>query len=290
MDTVFAVTLLAVIEEGTVAGAGRRLGITPGAVTLRIKALEREFRTSLVARAGRSIVPTAAALRLVRPLGDIINQTRDLGRIANERQAPSGEIRLGSIATASTGTLPGLVASVVRDFPRVDLRIEPGTSDELKSRVLVGMLDAAIIVEGSRPLLKSETFVPWFEEPMVLIVPPGGRTTDPVSLIGSQPFIRYDRRSIGGMLVDDWLRKNEIYVRERLELDSLEAIVAMVAAGVGVSIIPDWRGPRPEGAKVDTIELPGSALVRRVGLYSKRVSARQDLIDLLTPAFRKQRI
>ena len=247
MDTNFAATVIAVIEEGSIAGAARRLALTPGAVALRIKMVEAELGATLIGRAGRRIAPTATAARLLAPLRALVTGTADLKRLAANELDVTGELRLGTIATASTGLLPPLLRRLTEMHPHFDIFIEPGTSLELCERVLDGALDAAIVVEPPAALRKAELFTPWVTEPLVLIAPPGTSETDPLALLRTETFIRYDRGNWGGRIVDAYLRRSGIVPHDRFELDALDGIVALVSAGLGVAIIPDWVGPHPQG-------------------------------------------
>jgi len=287
LDTNFAATVIAVVEEGSIVGAARRLGLTAGAVALRIKAVEAELGATLIGRAGRRIAPTAAVARLLAPLRSLVADTAELKRLAVDSQDVAGELRLGTIATASTGLLPRLLRTLAREHPHLDIYIEPGPSVELCERVLDGALDAAIVVEPPNALRKGELFTPWTKEPLLLIAPPDKSDADPLELLRTETFIRYDRGNWGGRIVDAYLRRSEIVVRDRFELDALDGIVAMVAAGLGVAIIPDWVGPRPQGAAVAQLSLPPPVPVRSVGLYSRRLSSRQELIALVTETFRR---
>jgi DNA-binding transcriptional LysR family regulator len=286
LDTNFAATVIAVIEEGSIAGAARRLALTPGAVALRIKMVEAELGATLIGRAGRRIAPTATAARLLAPLRALVTGTADLKRLAANELDVTGELRLGTIATASTGLLPPLLRRLTAMHPHLDIFIEPGTSLELCERVLDGALDAAIVVEPPAALRKAELFTPWVTEPLVLIAPPGTSETDPLALLRTETFIRYDRVNWGGRIVDAYLRRSGIVPRDRFELDALDGIVALVSAGLGVAIIPDWVGPHPQGTAITRLALPAPIPVRTVGLYSRSVSARQDLIALVTSTFR----
>jgi DNA-binding transcriptional LysR family regulator len=286
LDTNFAATVIAVIEEGSIAGAARRLALTPGAVALRIRMVEAELGATLIGRAGRRIAPTATAARLLAPLRALVTGTADLKRLAANEWDVTGELRLGTIATASTGLLPPLLRRLTAMHPHLDIFIEPGTSLELCERVLDGALDAAIVVEPPAALRKAELFTPWVTEPLVLIAPPGTSETDPLALLRTETFIRYDRGNWGGRIVDAYLRRSGIVPHDRFELDALDGIVALVSAGLGVAIIPDWVGPHPQGTAITRLALPAPIPVRTVGLYSRSVSARQDLIALVTSTFR----
>lgn len=274
------------IEEESIAGAARRLGITAGAVALRVRTVEAELGATLIARAGRRIAPTPAAARLLQPMRALVSGTADLKRQATSGERVAGELRLGTIATASTGLLPPLLRALTRRHPELDIMIEPGTSLELCERVLDGALDAAIIVQPPVVLRKGEAFVPWCAEQLVLIAPPAMRDADPMELLSRETFIRYDRRNWGGRIVDAYLRRIGVTPRDRIELDALDGIVAMVSAGLGVAIIPDWIGPRPKGTNVAQISLQPPVPARVVGLYRRALSHRQDLIDIVDATFR----
>ena len=86
--------------------------------------------------------------------------------------------------------------------------------------------------------------------------------------------------------MDAYLRRSGIVPHDRFELDALDGIVALVSAGLGVAIIPDWVGSHPQGTAMARLALQATIPVRTVGLYSRSVSARQDLIALVTSTFR----
>ena len=69
-------------------------------------------------------------------------------------------------------------------------------------------------------------------------------------LLANEPLIRYDRNQWGGRQADEYLRKVGIVPRERFELNALNAIAVMVDRGLGVSLVPDWARPWPEGLKL----------------------------------------
>ena len=82
---------------------------------------------------------------------------------------------------------------------------------------------------------------------------------DPHALLESQPFIRYDRKQWGGRLADDYLQQNDLSVTDRYELDSLETIAVLVDRQLGVSLVPDWAPPWPEGLTLRKLPLPSCA-------------------------------
>lgn len=78
---------------------------------------------------------------------------------------------------------------------------------------------------------------------------------------------------------DDYLRKAKIRPRERFEIDSIEAIAVMVDRGLGVSLLPDWARPAPEGLSLVRIPVSDHSFARRVGLIWPRSSLRLRLVQ-----------
>jgi DNA-binding transcriptional LysR family regulator len=169
-------------------------------------------------------------------------------------------------ASALTGVVPPLLRGLYEKHPKLAVYMEPGNSSTLYQRVTGGMLDAAIIVEPQFTLPKSCGWQVLVEEPLCVLAPASMAGRDPLDLLASEPFIRYDRSMWGGRMADAWLRERQIQPQERIEIDALNAIAAFVHQKLGVSLVPDWTPPWPEGLEVVRIPLPPPVPVRRMGL------------------------
>jgi DNA-binding transcriptional LysR family regulator len=143
---------------------------------------------------------------------------------------------------------------------------------------LHGQIDAAITSYPSFAIPKTFEWAPLREEPFVVLVPGGMRMRHPHTILTNEPFIRLDRKVNAGQLIDNYLRKAGIRPNERLELDGLDAIAIMVDRGLGVSLLPDWAPPWPEGLTLRKISLPDRSFTRRIGLLWMRASLRIGLI------------
>ncbi|MGY5776247.1 LysR family transcriptional regulator [Rhizobium sp. LEGMi135b] len=249
MDTKFLESFLIVAECGSVAEAARRLNMTPAAVAQRIRALETELGQALVSRVGRTVRPTAAGLAVQRHGPALVRTARDLRAIA-AGDLPSGQLRLGATATAMTGLIPQIAATLSGRFPQIDYFLQPGSSVNLYHAVLSGELDAALIIEPQFPIPKAFGWSTIRREPLVLLAPAELEIHDFHLTLTQQPFIRYDRNQWGGQIVDRYLRRHAISVREWAELDALDAIAALVDRGLGVALVPDWAPPWPEGLRL----------------------------------------
>jgi DNA-binding transcriptional LysR family regulator len=147
-----------------------------------------------------------------------------------------------------------------------------------------GEVDAALIVQPEFALAKSCDWRLLREEPLVVLAPAALAGRDPLAILRREPFIRLGRETRGGRLADAWLRQERIQPRERLELSSLPAIAILVDRGVGVSLVPDWSPPWPEGLRLRRIALPRAKQRRNLGLVWNRSTPRAGPVRVLVNA------
>ncbi len=277
MDTQFLRTFVAVADYGSMAAAARLLNVTPAAVAQQLRTLEREIGTPLIARAGRTVNVTEAGSRMLQRARELLRDLVDLKTLANDA-TNAGELRLGAGTNALTGMLPDILARMVEKFPRINVHIKSGISPDLHKSVESGELDAAIVLQAPFPLPKTCDWQLLREEPLVVLAPNSMAHRDPHELLTNEPLIRYDRQQWGGRLADQYLRMTGITPHERFELNALNAIAVMVDRGLGVSLVPDWAPPWPEGLHLARIPLPESFEPRRIGIVWSRSTIRMRLV------------
>lgn len=280
METQYLHTFVSVVDQGSMAAAARTLNITPAAVAQQIHTLERELGVRLIARVGRTVSVTEQGARILGRARDLLRGVADLRGIAQDG-AVSGELRLGACPTALAGMVPDILARMVEAFPQINVFIKPGYSAELYRAVEAGDLDAAFVLEAPFELPKTCAWQLLREEPLVMLAPASMAGCDPHELLATQPLIRYDRHQWGGRQADDYLRAAGIEPHERFELNALNAIAVMVDRGLGVSLVPDWAQPWPEGLKLARIPLPLPSDPRRLGIVWSRSSVRVRLVNVL---------
>ena len=280
METQFLNTFVTVVDSGSMAAAARVLNITPAAVAQQIRTIERELGAPLIARVGRTVSVTEEGARILQRARELLRGIADLRSIAND-SAVSGELRLGACPTALAGMLPDVLARMVDAFPSINVFIKPGYSADLYRAVEANDLDAAIVLQAPFVLPKTCEWKLLREEPLVMLVPAHMAGSDPHHLLATEPLIRYDRHQWGGREADDYLRRAGIVPRERFELNALNAIAVMVDRGLGVSLVPDWARPWPEGVKLATLPLPLPSEPRRIGVVWSRSSVRVRLVNVL---------
>ena len=280
MDTQFLKTFVAVVDHGSMAAAARLLDITPAAVAQQLRTLERELGATLVARVGRTVSMTEEGSRILQRARDLLRDVADLRSVAND-SAVSGELRVGACPTALAGMLPDILARMVENFPQINVFIQPGYSADLYRAVEAGELDAALVLQAPYSLPKTCQFQLLREEPLVVLAPRRMAGRDPHELLASEPLIRYDRHQWGGRQADEYLRNAGIVPHERFELNGLNAIAVMVDRGLGVSLVPDWARPWPEGLDLVRMPLPLPSEPRRIGVVWSRSSVRERLVNVL---------
>ena len=163
IDLAAVESLVAVERCGSVGGAAAELGFTPSAVSQQVKRLERQVGATLLERAGRGVVLTAAGRRLVdegRVLGEQVERLRS--RLQGDAGRPSGLLRLAAFSTAVRGIVPPLLAELARSAPDLDVVVHEVEPWDAVAEVAAGRTDVAIVHrwEGMRfhvpPSLRGE--------------------------------------------------------------------------------------------------------------------------------------
>jgi DNA-binding transcriptional LysR family regulator len=273
MDTRFLESFVAVVDNGSIAEAARRLDLTPAAIAKRIRALESQIGARLVARSGRVVRSTEAGAAILERSRNVLAEARDLKMVASNGK-PSGEFRLGALTTAVSELLPELMIVWTQKYPQVELRMMRTTSADLFGRVLDGNLDAAIMAEPPFAIPKSCDWRFLREEPLVVLAGASTAIRDPHLILQNEPFIRNERTSWAGRLIDGYLRQAGIQPHQRFELSGIDLIAVLVDRGLGVSLMHDSGPLWLKGLSIKEIAVPTNPFARRIGLLWSRASAR----------------
>jgi len=267
-------TFLMVTRAGSFALAGERVGLTQSAVSAQMQRLEEALGTELFERTGRSARLNAFGRAAVAKAEQIVSLFEALGSEL-ETSALRGTLRLGAISTIQTGPLPAALKSFQAHYPQVSVRIVPGSSVQLLSQVDSGEIDAAILVEPPFVLPKELSWRALLRERFTLIVPNEiySKRSGWKDYLLTHRFVRYDRGSFGGRLVERFLRRHRLAVDEAIELDDLAAMVRMVGQGLGVALVP------ASGAlitpDVRCVELGREVFYRNLGVVERAEGERE---------------
>ena len=230
-------------------------------LSTQIRKLEEELGAPLVERAPRKVMltPTGAlvAERARRIIGDI-EQMKEVAR--GNRDPEAGTLRLGMFPTLGPYLLPHVVPAIRVRFPQLELLLIEEKSDVLLAQLREGRLDAALL---ALPVHDEHLHVePLFEEPFVLAVPEhhplASRDTLHLADLGEQRLL---------LLEDGHCLRNQALdvchlagasEKSGFQATSLETLRQMVAANVGVTLLP-MLAVQPPVAQSPDIRLVGFA-------------------------------
>lgn len=261
-------TLMAVAREGTFAAAGERIGLTQAAVSAQMQRLEAELGFQLFDRTGRAARLNAMGQQTLAQAQELLLLYSSLGS-SNTGQRATVLLNIGAIASVQRSLLPDALGKFHKQVPSCRTRVVPGLSMELLNLVDAGDIAMAAII---RPPFSLHSDLRWStlaHEPFRLLVPRHVAGSDWAELLSSEPFVRYDRASFGGRQVDRFLRAAHLSVQQVCELDELDAIVRLVANGVGIALVPQTATHRRWPAAVRAIDLGPHTFHRDIGLVHR---------------------
>ena len=225
--------------------AAEELSLSQPAVTQQIKALEDEYGIPLFDRSGGRITLTAAGKALL-PYANQLKAIADEAFDAVTRTGShhAGNLALGASQTIGQYLLPQLVAGFLRDNPRIAITAISGNTDEMLVALTTGRIQLAL-VEG--PGLRKDIHVePFMEDHMVLVVPASHEWADHEIEVDQlkqahllmREFGSGSRRVVEAALSKAGLKKKDL--KTTMELDSTEALLSAVEAGLGITFVSRW--------------------------------------------------
>lgn len=275
-------TFLAVGRHGTFSKAGARIGLTQSAVSAQIQRLEQNLGFTLFDRAGRSAQLNAAGREMLVRAEELVALFDGLHKPSSNAQ-PSA-LRVGAIASVQAHALPDALVSMRLENPLLRVRIVPGVSLGFMSLVDAGELDAAVMIRPHFDLPPELAWRPLWNEPFTLIVPKSVRGSDWKTILGREPFLRYDRGSFGGRLVAQFLEAEAIEVQDAVEMDEISGLIRLVAQGAGVALVPRCRPYFPLPANVRAVSLKRDEMTRAIGLLERKRHPQTALVAALHKA------
>lgn len=283
-------TFLAVVRHGSFAAAGAEIGLSAPAVGLQMRALEEDLGHALFDRAGRSIVLNTQGRAAIPHITQLVQSYEALA--AGDADELSGAVVVGALVSSLMGAFADALWAIKRDHPRLEVKLFAGLSSDFAPKVERGELDAAVVTQPPSPLPSAVKWTPLYTEPMILVVPRRPHfelARGAKDILATAPFLRFDRTLWTGYLVEQVLTRTRVEVNDSLELNSVEAIVALVRQGFGVSIVPkldnvDWT----RDGSLRAVEIPGNRIQRHVGLLERRAHSRTRFTDTIKQHFKER--
>jgi DNA-binding transcriptional LysR family regulator len=273
---------LAITRHKSVAAASREIGLTAAAAGQQLQQLEHEIGVELFDRTKRSLTLNGNGRAVIEPIQEIISKYEALG--SSLKTDLSGTIVLGALVSTLMGAFGKTLNELKQNYPELEIKLIAGLSSNFLDQVIEGSLDAAIVTESPYALPQNVQWTELYKEPMILIVPSSLKLSE--HLINELPFIRFERNTWTGHLVEQTIRVNKLKIQDVMELNSVEAIIELVRQGLGYSIVPQlanisWSSDR----QLKIQKLPGKTVYRKVGLLERKKHSRHNITGAIKGHF-----
>ena len=284
--------LVALAEHKHFGRAADASFVSQPTLSTQIKKLEDELDVALVERTPRKILLTEVGREIAARARHVLDEVEQIKAIARRTKDPeSGTLRLGIFPTLGPYLLPHIVPGLRERFPRLELLLTEEKTETLLARLREGRLDASLL---ALPLhddqLHAEVL---FDEPFLLAVPTQHRLAKRKALAVD------DLESESLLLLEDGhcLRDQALDVcqlagaseRDGFRATSLETLRQMVAANVGITLLP-MLAVRPPVVQSDAIHLlpfRGQPPSRRIALVWRKSSAMKGFLTTLAGELRQ---
>jgi LysR family hydrogen peroxide-inducible transcriptional activator len=262
----------ALARTGHFGRAAEACAVTQPALSMQLRELEAALGLALFERGARQVRPTAFGEQFVSRARDILRAVDELGDLARAAgQGLSGRLRLGVIPTVAPYLLPRLIGDLTREHPELDLHLRETLTSRLVQELAEGRLDAAIVaLPVSEPGMEE---VALFTEEFVL-VRPAAEAAQPVPTPDRLREMRLLLLEEGHCFRDQALSFCKLQPdppRELLDGSALSTLVQMVAAGIGVTLIPEMAVPvETRSAEVCVVRFAAPRPERTIGMIWRR--------------------
>lgn len=273
-------TLVAIEDHARFADAADAVHLTPAAVSQQMRALEDTLQVSLFDRTTRPPRLNAHGHDLVREARDLLARFDALAERARAPGEIAGTLIIGAAGGITSALFPRALTALRDRYPRLRFRIEEAHTDQLINKLRKRELDAALITEPLLPEPGMQT-LPILSEDMMVVAPRDLAVRGWRRILESRPFLRLNRTRGIGALIDAALRIENVAVDEAMELDSSESVVDLVAAGLGVGIVPEGRLRNADMKRIRAVPFGTPTVRRRVVLMEHNDNQRSDLAAIL---------
>jgi len=263
--------MVAIAEFGHMTRAAESLGVSQPALSAAVRKLEAELGTELFHRTGHGVEPTEA--------GKVFVEHAQITMRASEKTREAvrslvgletGSIRVGAGATATGYLLPSAIHAVRDEYPGLKFSIREAGSSAVAEGVVSGELDLGIVtLPVVHPRGDELMVIREIGDELLLIVPGdhplNGRKSFRWTDLEGESVIAFEAGSAVRGVIDAAAAMHGVGLAVVMELRSIEAIVQMVRAGIGVGFVS--RYGLEDGAG---IRCKDGALTRTLGVVRRR--------------------
>jgi DNA-binding transcriptional LysR family regulator len=237
---------VATAEELHFGRAAQRLGMLPAALGRQIRLLEETLGTRLLVRSTRHVALSAEGNALLDEARILLARVEAAAtRIRDMARGESSSLRIGAIDSAAAGLLPLMLHDLKAARPDIAVQLLEDKTIRLLPRLLSGRLDLAFVRPPETPHPELE-FLPLFRESAVVALPEhhplAARDSLSIADLADQPLIIPERRSRPHShdLTVKLFAESGLSPRIAQRADEKQTIINLVAAELGVALVPRW--------------------------------------------------
>ena len=283
--------LVALAEHKHFGRAAEASFVSQPTLSTQIKKLEDELGVALVERTPRKVLLTEVGKEIAQRARDVLNEVDQIRAVARRTLDPeSGTMRLGIFPTLGPYLLPHVVPRIRERFPRLELLLVEEKTEVVLRQLREGRLDAGIL---ALPIHDDQLHAEFlFEEPFLLAVP------EQHELARRQALKLDDLADESLLLLEDGhcLRDQALQVcqmagaseKTGFRATSLETLRQMVAANVGITLLPTLavQPPVAQSENVHLVPFRGEAPSRRIAMIWRKSTAMAPFLKKLAQLFR----
>ncbi|HVF11360.1 MAG TPA: LysR family transcriptional regulator [Abditibacteriaceae bacterium] len=244
--------------------------ITQAAVTLQIRKLEKELGVQLFYRTTRTCVLVEAGDRLLPYARHILQKTAEANQAVRDTTTETtGLVRAAAVHSAGLYELPPYVKAFLKEYPRVNLRLDYRTSEEIYRSLQDGEIDLGVVAyphEASRI-----ECLPFLRDHLVVVCPQehpfARKKAVNLAELAGQNFVQFGLDTPTRRATDAVLEAHGIEVDVRMECDNIEILKQMVEIGFGIALLPHQAlTPGSHAAGLRAVTLRDVVIERPLGV------------------------
>jgi LysR family positive regulator for ilvC len=225
------------------ARSAKALHMSASALTRCIQRIESELGQPVFQRSKRTVTLTRAGeILLDHARAQLAAHARLLEALAAETKAPTGELRIACTVTACHSVLPKLLARCRERYPGIHLQLSTSDAARCLQRLENDEVDVAVVPEPDHPAAELR-FVRLAYTELSFIAPSVDKELVRRARLGGSNFqglpVILPRRGLDRERIDAWLAQRDAHPEIYAEVEGNEAILAMVALGCGVGVVPE---------------------------------------------------
>lgn len=227
---------IAIVEEGAVTAAARRLGASPSAISLQLSNLESALGAKLIERSSKHFaLTTAGELFHPRALRIMDEVTAASAILSKSSTASRMLIKIATVEDFDSLVVPVWLSSIKQRFPNIRFHIRSGPSHEGHTSLGNRTVDMIIAVDATEATDWVEDH-PILNDPYILVKSAKLRSISSIEELLKHPFVRYSREQLMGRQIEAQLRRSKSVPAREHEFSSNQAVFSMVEALGGWTI------------------------------------------------------